>query len=267
MPGNLTKLYMTEVTESDDIFAAFEEEGSENIHVTNGVYSYNADLIVPTTLAGFKYISDLDKVASKKDTFVIAVNSDISMREIYKRKKKNLDAQGATFEQHAALQKELVSLESQEVRAEKVAVPLAQLYPEREIVVIFFDTETPAPLYARLAGEGLNLKSLHKWGYGTDPDPDAPGIEGADNFTAVFGLLLPNNVRPVCHDITTANSRTNAVNVKDLKVEISAHGQPYISTEGKVLFPVPPELKSYHQDSFLRSVHKQIKEHPAANSM
>ena len=260
LPKNLTVIKETDSQEIADVL-----KGSKDIHVTNGVYSYPADLIVPTTLAGFKYISD--EVASKEDTFVIAVNSDISMREIYKRKKKNLDAQRALPEKYTALKEEQELLESKQIRAEKVAVPLAQLDPARKIVVVFFDTETPTPLYEKLAKKDyLNLDSLHKWGYGTDPNPDAPGIEGADNFITVLGLPLPNNVRPVCYSITD-KSRTSAVKVKDLKVEIGEHKQPYISNEGKVLFPVPPELKSYHQDSFIRSVHKRIKEHPAANSL
>jgi len=239
LPKNLT---IIETTDSKKISHALKD--SSGLHFTNGVYSYKASLIVPTTLAGFQYISE--KAASKNDTFVIAVNSDISINGIYDRKKEALDARDAKPDEYETLKKEREAVEPQQVRAEKVAVPLAQLDPKRKIVVVFYDTETPTPLYNEMSEDGLNMKTLHKWGYGTDQN--APRIEGADNFDIVLGFPLLNDVRPVCHNITEG-SQTGKVEVRKLHVEIGSHGQPYISSAGKVLFPVPTTLKSYHQDS------------------
>ncbi|MCK4945935.1 MAG: hypothetical protein KAS59_06705 [Alphaproteobacteria bacterium] len=239
LPKNLT---IIETTNSQEISDALKGSG---LHFTNGVYSYEARLIVPTTLAGFRYISE--KASSKDDVFVIAVNSDISINGIYDRKKEALDARDAESDEYETLKKEKEAVESQQVRAEKVAIPLAQLDPERKIIVVFYDTETPTPLYNEMYKDGLNMKSLHKWGYGTNPDQ--PRIEGADNFTAVLGFPLLNDVRPVCHEITKG-SQTGAVIVKKLHEEVGSHKQPYISETGKVLFPVNhPELAKYHQDS------------------
>ncbi|MCK5518934.1 MAG: hypothetical protein KAI61_05925, partial [Alphaproteobacteria bacterium] len=159
LPKNLT---IIETTNSQEISDALKGSG---LHFTNGVYSYEARLIVPTTLAGFRYISE--KASSKDDVFVIAVNSDISINGIYDRKKEALDARDAESDEYETLKKEKEAVESQQVRAEKVAIPLAQLDPERKIIVVFYDTETPTPLYDKLAKDGLNMKSLHKWGYGT----------------------------------------------------------------------------------------------------
>ena len=238
LPKNLT---IIETTNSQEISDALKGSG---LHFTNGVYSYEASLIVPTTMAGFQYISE--KASSKDDVFVIAVNSDISINGIYDRKKEALDARDAESDEYETLKKEKEAVESQQVRAEKVAIPLAQLDPERKIIVVFYDTETPTSLYDKLAKDGLNLKTLHKWGYGTNPDE--PRIEGAYNFAAVLGFPLLNDVRPVCHDITKG-SQTGKVEVRKLHIEIGLHRQPYMSPAGKILFPVPTALKSYHQDS------------------
>lgn len=203
--------------------------GVHNIHCTNGTYAYPAERTVPTTLAGFQFIND--QVASPYDAFLVAVNSNQSMSGI-------MAAKNATVA-------EMSALESEDVRAAKVADALSVHFNNRPVVVLFYHEETPARLYEALAATNINLASLHKWGYGTDPK--APRIEGANNFARVFGFPLPNDVKPVCHDITALEDQTGVVKVVKLHEQQGLHGKPYISPAGKVQFTLPPGLH-IHQD-------------------
>ena len=171
---------------------------SDRFHFTNGTYAAPAELIVPTTLAGFDFLNK--KIASDRDIFAIAVNSDASMQGIMDKK--------------SASQEERDALEDQHTRAMKVAIPLAEYDPSRPVYVVFYDEETPTELYNELAESGLKMCSLHKWGYGTTPD--APRIEGAHNFARVFGFPLPNDKKPLCHDITVGEDQSHFVEVVNL---------------------------------------------------
>jgi hypothetical protein len=201
--------------------------GDTAIHITNGTYAYKAEMIVPTMLAGFQYISE--KIAGPDDIFLIAVNSNASMQGI-------MDKKNASQAERDALENELT-------RALKVAGPLAEQHPNRTVMVAFYDEETPTPLYNLLAEEGRNLKTLHKWGYGTDPK--TPRIEGAHNFGMVLGFPVVNDVRPVCDSITAMEDQSRIVKVVKLHEETGVHGKPYISLANKVLFPVPASLASH----------------------
>ncbi|MDE2029252.1 MAG: hypothetical protein KGI97_01680, partial [Alphaproteobacteria bacterium] len=107
------------------------------------------------------------------------------------------------------------------------------------VVAIFYDEETPNALYDRLKANGFNLKTLFKWGYGTNPD--AGVIEGAENFDKVFAYPLPNDTKPVCTDITRKTGQEGKVFVVDLREKIGRHGKPYISADNKCLFPMADE--------------------------
>lgn len=193
------------------------------LHVNNGTYAYAAEMIVPTMLAGFQFVKE--KVAGAEDSFLIAVNSDASMRGIVKQAPVGLP-----------------EIEGQEARALKVALPLAQQHPDRRVIVAFYDEETPEKLYGRMNEKGVTLASLFKWGYGTDPG--AKPILGALNFKRVFAFPSLNDVKPVCHHITTG-AQEGVVEVVRLQDEVGANAHPYISAAGKVLFNVPPALKAH----------------------
>lgn len=224
---NINNIVVVRVTNEDAIAQELKALGYENIHCTNGTYSYNADRIVPTMLAGFQYIQD--KVAAHGDAFLIAVNSDVSMNAI--------------MDQKQASQAERDAQEDQYQRALKVAMPLSDQFPDRPIVVVFYDKTTPNDLYNTLAAEALNLETLHKWGYGTDPK--APKIEGAENFNRVLAYPLPNDVKPVCYGITGHADQADIIQVVKLSEVEGAHGKAYISAQGKVLFPVASFLQQH----------------------
>lgn len=200
------------------------------VHATNGTYMNAAELVVPTTLAGFQAIADDTSIAGKRDPFLIAVNSDKSMEAIMKKK--------------GASQEEIYALESQIVRAMKVAEPLALQNHGREVFVAFYDEETPNELYNFLSGKEVPLFSLHKWGYGTKENE--PKIEGSEHFATTLGFPLPNNTKPVCYDLTPRETQ-GFVDVRDLTETVGPHGKPYISKEGKVLFPVHDAVYQHSQ--------------------
>jgi hypothetical protein len=87
---------------------------------------------------------------------------------------------------------------------------------------------------------GLNMASHFKWGYGTNPSQGV--IEGAEFFKTAYGFPLPNDVKPVCNDITKDSSQQKGV------VEVVDLRGTYISLQG-VLFPLPKELAQYQAPS------------------
>lgn len=198
-------------TNHNDIILELLAISKQGAHFTNGTYAFSADLIIPTTLAGFKQVLQSQPHLS----LVIAVNSDKSM---------------------AALNKP--NAEPQAVRAAKVAEPLAKAFPNNQILIIYYDKKTPTELYEALNKKHLT-KTLHKWGYGTSAN--SPKIEGAQYFETVFGFPLPNDKKPVCYDITPKPDTPQKINVIDLRNDL-------ISENG-VLFDLPEELEKYVDSS------------------
>lgn len=218
-----SNLVALDFTDKGAIVDNLRQLGIQRAHFTNGTYIMSADKIVPTVLAGFEYICK--EFSEPDDALVIAVNSDISMAGI-------MDAKGASPEERAAL-------ESQIARAQKVALPLQLQHPDRDIVVLFYDEDTPNELYDHLAASGIIMETLHKWGYGTNPN-DAR-IEGAHNFGTVVAYPLFNDEKPVCHDLTVRGNQTGNVTVVKLTERDGPLGEPYITSEGKLLFPLNDE--------------------------
>lgn len=204
------------------------------MHATNGTFMYEADLIVPTTLAGFQFIAENRNLSKGHHVFLIGVNSDISMEGI-------MDAKQAS-------RAERESVEDQQVRALKVAAPLALQHPKRDIIVTYYDEATPTELYRTLRHDlRCDTYTLHKWGYGTKPD--APKIEGSEYFDFTLGFPMPNDRNPVCYGITPVENQPQ-VNVFKL-TENSGVRAAYLSQDGKILFPVNDHsLDRYTQKGF-----------------
>ena len=220
---NLHELFGANANEIADFFKARFPDVF--LHVTNGTYMLPAEKIVPTTIAGFAYLNDRQccKKENDRDVFVIAVNSDVSMQKI-------ADQKNWSDEQRA-------QIEPMAVRAYKVALPLINEYPNRHVVIVTYDDDTPTALYDALAESGLKMATLHKWGYGTDPN--APRIEGAYNFSTVFAFPMPNDERPVCHDITVREDQSGVVEVIRLTDRLNhKYCEPYILPNGQL--PKPP---------------------------
>lgn len=164
-------------------------------HFTNGTFAYEKHFIVPTVLTGFNHVNTTSK---KGLPMVIAVNSDRSMMALGKQ-----------------------DFEDELTRANKVAIPLAEYFPQNKVFVIFYDEPTPFNLYKTLHKHNPALMhTLHKWGYGTDPT--APKIEGAEYFQTVYASPLPNDTKPVCYDNTDlpAPGEKQNIVVVDLRNQI-----------------------------------------------
>lgn len=209
------------------------------LHFTNGTFAYDANMIVPTVIAGYQFLVD-QEIAAENDTFIIAVNSHESMKAI-------MTAKGTP-------QREIDALEPYETRALKVALPLALQFPKATVCTLSFDEETPAEMYEEL-GAAVTLNTLQKWGYGTTPD--APKIVGAEHFENVYAFPLPNDTKPVAFDLTPAEDQSALVTVAKLTEMTGKHGAPFISREGRILFPVSnPALEIYKPASQISYVNQ-----------
>ncbi|MFA5040373.1 MAG: hypothetical protein WC464_01900 [Bdellovibrionales bacterium] len=189
------------------------EKGIFSGHFTNGTYAAAKEIVDPTTLAGFQFIADeeekerqtraekgLPPTPGRKPAFFVAVNSDESMKKILLEKTRN--------------NQKTEKCEDEGIRAEKVAISLARQFPDRQIVVVFYNEVTPNALYGFLRC-GMTMKTLHKWGYGTNPS--AGVIEGAEIFGKTYAFPLPNDQKPLCDGITRKNGQAGKVSVVDLR--------------------------------------------------
>ncbi len=196
-----------EDTEHSTIISKLENHGVKGAHFTNGIYAYKAKMVVPTTLAGFKWVSE-----EQKDLpFIIAINSDVSVKILGKQ-----------------------DLETQTLRAKKVAEPLAKAFPNNQVIIIYYDEKTPTALYEQLSKSGLTT-TLHKWGYGTADN--TPKIEGAEYFEQVYAFPLPNDKKPVCYYDTEISDKSQNIIIFDLRDKLI--------TENGVLFKLPASLQEY----------------------
>lgn len=207
----LRNLTVINSTKREEILSQLEKLEVKGAHFTNGTYALPTDLIVPTTLAGFKYAMQLQPQLP----LVIAVNSDASMKNIGK-----------------------TDCESQTVRALKAAEPLAELFPDNKVIVLFYDETTPNQLYTSLNRHG-HTRTHHKWGYGTDAS--APKIEGAELFECVYAYPMPNDQKPICWNETPLADKPQDIKVADLRGKL-------IATDG-LLFELPEKLKQYQSSA------------------
>ncbi|MAZ44661.1 MAG: hypothetical protein CMF48_05770 [Legionellales bacterium] len=197
-PKNLSLLKGDSVEDTAD--QMFALQGVKSLIVTNGIYMEPADLVVPTTLAGFEFSLDtkcrLEPHHRREDSILfIGVNSDVSLQAIIdaKIKTQNLNPEEA----HAL--KEKAASQTQYDRANRVAVPLALNNPKCRVVVAFYDALTPNSLYEAFNLKHVNLDILFKFGFG---GISQGVIEGSENFMTVYSFPFPNDARALCHDIT-----------------------------------------------------------------
>lgn len=202
----LRNLTIIQSSNHDDITAELSKLAPHGANFTNGTYVYSRELVVPTTLAGFKFITNHVPTLP----LVVVVNSDMSMQAIGK-----------------------VGFECQSTRAYKVAPPLAEHFPNRQIIVVYFDEQTPTKLYQKLQQRQLTI-THHKWGYGTSPTE--PKIEGAECFEAVCGFPMPDDSKLICYKNTPVASAPQNIIVVDLRDKL-------ITSDRKLLFNVPVSLK------------------------
>ncbi|MDD3371663.1 MAG: hypothetical protein PHE27_07565 [Alphaproteobacteria bacterium] len=222
-PSQSENLFILTETNIAALVGQLKTLGIDRAHFTNGAYTAPQEVVVPTTLAGFQFIGDQDDTDTP---FIIAVNSDKSMKAIMEEKIAN----------GTATEAEAKAVEDQETRARKVAEPLALQNPNRKIVVVFYNEGTPNALYDGLCEAGFGMASLYKWGYGTDPR--AGVIEGAENFKKTYGFPFPGDVRPLCDDLTRRGGQAGTVIVKNLRETKGPHGKPYITEKNECLIPL-----------------------------
>jgi hypothetical protein len=249
-PKDTPNLLIIPETDQGSIQSALSENGITAGHFTNGAYTAVQDLVVPTVLAGFQYAVDKGipfNESAQRPALIIAVNSNKSMLAAYDR------MVNKTEEEKAALK---AALGNEQDRALKVAEPLAQQHPNRQVVVMFYDEQTPNELYSSLKEGKFEMKSLFKWGVGTDPK--GPVVEGAKYFDVVRAHPFPNSTEDIplaFHDLTRRGGQEGNVRVVDLREPVSPQKmyQPLrrlISPENKCTFRLASGLKKFELPPF-----------------
>lgn len=251
-------LTIIEQTEFDYIETTLYKKGITSGIFTNGIYAAPRDVVLPTTLAGFQLA--VDRYSRPQDAIIVAVNSDVSLDLIYEKKGNKLledyveQGQGletqeeinqATTSLYLAqqeLQAERGRTEFQNIRASKLADALNDQFPNRHVVIMFYDEETPTELYEALSLKGFGMTTLFKWGFGTKPD--APRIEGAGNFENVLAFPFLNDAKAICHDITVAEDQSELVKVMRLQEETDVR-PAYMAPDGALLFRLADTLRRY----------------------
>lgn len=208
---------LIESTKHEEILAKLKVLNVASAHFTNGAYAFGPEITVATTLAGFKHVlTD----SNPHLPLIIAINSDESMRLMGK-----------------------ADFKDQKTRANIIAKPLAEAFPNNKVIIMFYDEKTPNKLYELLAKNGIT-HSLYKWGYGTESN--APKIEGAELFSVVYGYPLVSDTKPVCWKDTPVVDQTSIIKVADLRGKL-------ITSERKCLFVLPESLMDY-QDASVSNV-------------
>lgn len=251
-------LTIIEDTEFDHIENTLHKKGIKSGIFTNGIYAAPRDVVLPTTLAGFQVA--VDHFSRPDDAIIVAVNSDVSLDLIYEAKSNKLledyvengrslesdeEMNLATSHLYLAQQKlraERGRTEFQNIRAAKLATPLASQFENRDVAIMFYDEATPEALYEALALKGFGMTTLFKWGFGTEKD--APRIEGASNFENVLAFPFLDDAKPICHDITVVEDQSDLVKV--LRLQDQTVDRPaYMSQDGDLLFPLADSLRRY----------------------
>lgn len=224
---SLSNLKIIENTNKDDIFDGIAETGATVLHATNGTYTAPASIVVPTTLGGFQFVSD--RYAGNDDALIMAINSDVSMQGIAAEK--------------AAKGEDIGQVEDQMTRARKVLEALAKQFPNRQVIGVFYDEATPTALFEYLASTPLELNTIFKFGYGTDPK--AGDIEADRCFKDVLAFPFPNDAKALCDNLTKRTRGRMEYTILKLTEETAPNGRFYMTRDNKVQFNVAEGLGEY----------------------
>ena len=220
LPRNL---HIIEDTDKTEIIEQVKTLTNGFLHATNGAYGAPLDVVWGTTVTGFRFLND--HIVGIQDAFMIAVNSDQSMNAAGKP-----------------------TPETQIERAMKVALPVAATHQGRQVLVTFYDEQTPTELYNALAdAEGITPATLHKWG-GFGIGENAPVIEGAESFERVYAFPFYNKDKPAFWDDTKTGNQSDIVEVVDLHRTTKNEGKAYLDVNNRPLF-LRPDTKP--QDFFI----------------
>lgn len=186
---------------ADSVAYIIKRLGIRTIHATNGAYAQPLPLIRITMPAGVDYV--LDHHDDQNAAIVVAVNSDVSVARL-----------SGVFEHQA-------------IRSHKVTQSLQGNIGKTDVIIGFYDEDTPQAFYDRLkfnSRDAFTMASLHKWGYGTHED--APRIIGSENFEKVYGFPLPErlaDIKPTYWSFTP-KGENKAVDVVNLNRTLRKRG-------------------------------------------
>jgi len=213
--------------------------GVTSILVTNGIYDRPQDLVLPSTVAAFQYLTDSGRFPADA-AITIALNSDASLRN-------SLLEKGASDD-------DLTAQEPQRQRAMKLWPALSAQFPERRVIILFYDQPDPAQLYNTIAAGGMTrIANLHKYAFGVPqgPDQSVKKILGAEAAETVYGFPLPKDTAHMHSPFwnVTPEGGQKDYTVIDLTREHGPHGAPYLTDDNKILFPAVPLLEKFRPNA------------------
>lgn len=234
-----------EVTSSDDAFVIAVNSNASMLTQTQKTAAKLEEiktLLAEVETAIDEKVEDLPDALDKlQDTIRVYMEEGETPREYLARMQ----------EQHAKMVEDFVevtaNMEDEDERAMKVAGPLAEQFPDRKIIVVFYDEETPNALYEDLAATGKadQKDTLHKWGYGASEN--APVIEGAECFSETFAFPLPSSTEKITPYswITTRGTDGQKGKISAVDLRDTEEGLGLINRLNQILFPGKGKNKKY----------------------
>lgn len=218
------------------VVATLARMGISSGEFTNGVFAGKSDIILPSNLAAFKMIDDASN--SSEAAFIIGVNSDESVERLNELKREGGE--------------DIPPFVSQLTRANIIGNAVAKTFPERDVVIAFYDTETPVELYQTLSEYKFGMNTIFKGNYGTKKG--AGRIEGSNFFERVIGFPLPHvtaNILPYAALITEPADAEEIKRYDVIKITegIGERVRPYMTEGNKLLFRVPASLSALMDES------------------
>jgi hypothetical protein len=113
------------------VASVLKSRGIKSGHFADDTFPESAQDIPSAILSGFQYAVD-NAPKGDKSALILAMGSDKSQSHN----------------------------KSEMVRAVEIAEPLVEKFPDRKVVVLFFDEKTPEELYNALATNGFGMESL-----------------------------------------------------------------------------------------------------------
>lgn len=247
-------------TDPNAIVERLQEQNINRGHFVNGIFGAPQEIVLPMQAAWFKGLDNLSKLTNtfnhvvakvtkspaqdyagmvqNDDAIIIAVNSDLSVNRINADK----SADGVK------------PIPDQYKRADQIAAPLAEMFPNRKVVVVFYDEKEPAQsrtqsdlgLYDALNEKMPNLlQTLMKGGWGTSAKEGE--IVGRNLFRFTFGIPLPHDtahLAPYCagQNAMTPGPQQDSVNVTRLTSMNNIFGRQMMTEANKALFKLPDSV-------------------------
>ena len=216
-------------TDPKAVKATLSRMGVGALHATNGVFAGPANILLPTNLAYFKMMDD----QYDDGAFLIGVNSDASVKILDQQK----EARGEKIPQSIP----------QDQRVGMIGNAVAQLFPQRSVILAVYDSDKPIDMYEELARSDMEMRTLFKGNYGTVEG--AGKIEGSHCFERVIASPLPHVTAHILPYAALVTDPADAEEIERYEITkltedaVQLNGRPYLAESNQLLFSTPQALQ------------------------